>query len=399
MAKATANRAALFRVKEVTWGLTPATPALTATRYTGESLDDQIKTAISKEIRSDRQTTDLIVVDDSPGGDFNFELSYSTFQDLITSAFMSTISATIAAVGIGGDISTTIAASPAANVTSTLAGKFTGVVVGQWIKLAGFTNPGNNGLFQVTTVISNQSLSVTPTPAAAETPAGTAATVSSAGMIRNGITEQSYTLVKIFNDATTAVRHIFTGMRVSNMSLDMKTGSLLTGKFGFKGQAATYSGVAFAGETYPAASTSGIMNCVSNVQNILQNGAAFGTTGAVMSMSIVVDNQHREQKGLGVLGNVGVVAGSLITKITLAQYFETSAQALMFKNSTSFALSYVLKDNFGNAMVFTFPFCKYDSFKENAAQLNSDVMAQTTAQALLDPVTGCMIQCDFFAGP
>ena len=398
MTFATANRTALYRVKEVTWGITPATPALTQTRLTGESIDDTIKTDTSKEIRSDRQIADLIVVDSSPGGDFSYELSYGSFSDLIASALLTAFSATLAIVGIGGDISTTVAATPAANLTSTLAGKFTGVVAGQWLKLSGFTNPGNNGFFQVTTVISNQSLSVTPTPAAAETPAGTAANISGS-MARNGITEQSYTLIKIFNDATTPTRHVFVGQRVSGMSLDMKTGAMLTGKFAFKGKSASYTTTAIAGETYPAVSTAGIMNCVSNVQNIWQNGAQIGSTGAVLSLAMALDNQHREQKGLGVLGNVGIVAGSVMCKITAQQYFESLTQASMFKNSTSFSFSFQMKDNFGNCIIITLPFCKYSSFKENAAQLNSDVIAQTAFQALLDPVTQCMIQVDMFAGP
>jgi hypothetical protein len=399
MSFATANRTSLYRVKEVTWGLTPANPALIQCRYTGESLDDNIKTETSKEIRSDRQTPDLIPVDDSPGGDFNFEMSYGSFADLMESLMLSAWSAPLTITGAAADISTVLAVSPAANLTSTTGAKFAGIVAGQWIKLAGFANPGNNGLFHVDAVLSGTQLALSPEPAAAETPAGAAVTIKSTGMVRNGVTEQSYTLVKIFADATTPTRHIFTGQRVSAGTFDMKTGALLTGKWSFKGKQANYSTAAFAGETYPAVSTTTIMNCVQNVQNILQNGAAVGSVGAVMSMSLNVDNQHREQKGLGVLGNVGVVAGSLLVKVTAQQYFESSAQATMFKNATAFSLSFQLKDGFGNVLVVTLPFCKYDSFKENSTGLNTDVMAQTSFQALLDPVTGCMIQIDRFDGP
>lgn len=395
MSFATANRTTLYRVKEVTWGTTPATPALIQSRYTGESLDDVIKTLISKEIRSDRAVSDLTVVDDSPGGDFNFELSATSFNDLLGSMLLSTFSADLGIVGIAGDISTTIAASPAANLTSTLAGKFTGIVVGQWLRLKGFTNPGNNGYFQVTTVISNQSLSVTPTPAAVETPAGTAATISGS-MARNGITEQSYTLVKVFTDATAQTNHIYTGMRVSMCNLDMKMGALLGGKFSFKGKAASYSTAnpVFAGSTFPAPPTTSIMNCVTNVLNIFQNGVSLGSVGAVMSASINIDNQHREQKGIGVLGNVGVVSGQLKVKVTASQYFESSAQAALFKAITAFSFSVQFTDNANNTIIITLPRCKYDSFKENASQLDSDVMAQTTFQATLDPVTACMLQVD-----
>ncbi len=399
--KATANRTTVFRVKETNWGVTPATPALTETRYTGESLDDTIKTVTSKEIRADRMVADLIVVDDSPAGDINIEMSYGSYSDLIESIFMSAFSADLAIVGVAGDISTTVLVSPLANLTSTTAGKFNSIVVGQWIKLSGFTNAANNTFYHVDAIVTpGMGLALSPTPASAETPALAAAHVNGA-MVRNGLVEQSYTLVKVFADATVQTNHIFNGMRASAMSMDMKTGAILTGKFTFKGKQALYSTAdpAFASATFPAVSTTDVMNCVTNVQSIEQNGAAFGSVGSVMSAAVTIDNQHREQKGIGVLGNVGIVAGQLMVKVTASQYFESSAQAALFKAATAFSFSFQLTDNANNTYIFTFPRCKYDSFKENASQLDSDVMAQTTFVALRDPTTLCMIQCDKFAGP
>src|SRR3954467_12207160 len=105
MSNATANRAALYRVRESVWGVTPASPALIDTRYTGESLDENLTFEKSKEIRSDRQLPDTVLVDSSPSGAFNFEMSYSTFSDIFEAALMGTWTAALAIVGIGGDIS------------------------------------------------------------------------------------------------------------------------------------------------------------------------------------------------------------------------------------------------------------------------------------------------------
>lgn len=393
MSFASSNRTGLKRVKEVTWGVTPVSPVLSNIRYTGESLDDGITTEKSKEIRSDRMVADLIITDAAVSGDVNFELSYTSFDDLFESSFMSAWGNNVAIVGVAADISTT-----AGGLSSATAGKFSTVTVGAVVRLSGFTNPGNNGYFYVTAA-SALALTLDPPPAAVETPAGVLAHVTSAGRLRNGITEQSYTIVEIFNDATTLTRRHFLGMRVKGFTLDMKTAALLTGKFSFIGKSANYTETAFGGETTAADTTTDVMNCVTNIQTIEFDGSVLGSPGAVMSLTLELDNGHRPQKGLGYLGNVGVVASQLSVKATASQYFESKDEADKFKAATSFRFAFVLVDNNGNAYVFTLPRCKYDTFKVNSSQLDTDVMAQTTFQALRDPITNCMVQLDRFIGP
>jgi len=63
---------------------------LTALRYTGApGLAFTPTTVVSEEIRSDRQTSDLILVGGEAGGDTNFEMSFGAFDLLIESAMMS----------------------------------------------------------------------------------------------------------------------------------------------------------------------------------------------------------------------------------------------------------------------------------------------------------------------
>lgn len=393
MSFASSNRTALGRVKELVWGQMPATPAIKPIRYTGESLDDGITTEKSKEIRADRMVSDLVITDAAISGDINVELSYGSFDDFLEAAFMSTWTAPIAIAGVAGDISTT-----AGGLSSGTAGKFTGVPVGGYVDLAGFANAGNNGLFRVT-ANTGVALTLDPAPAAVETPAGTAAKVTSGGMLRNGVTEQSFAIQELFNDATTPTYRYFYGMRVKGFSFDMKTAALLTGKFSFIGKSAEYTEADVAGATHPAASTTDIMNCVTNIQSIEQDGATIGAPGSTMSLTLELDNGHRPQKGLSILGNVGVVASQLAVKCTASQYFESKDQADKFKAAEAFRFSFVLVDNSGNMYVFTLPKCKYTQFKVNSSQLDADVMAQTNFEAILDPVTVCMVQLDRFPAP
>lgn len=86
---ASTNRTALSYIAEATFGTDPGT-AKQEIRYTGESLNFNIDNTVSDEIRSDRNTTDLIQVSAEAAGDINFELSYGSFDDLIEAAFAST---------------------------------------------------------------------------------------------------------------------------------------------------------------------------------------------------------------------------------------------------------------------------------------------------------------------
>lgn len=398
MAKATANRTRLLRVKESVWGVTPATPALIETRYTGESISNSITTEKSNEIRSDRMTSDLVLTDSSPSGAVNIELSYGSYDDFLIAGLMTTDwSANVAVVGVAGDISTV--AGPTSNLTSGTAGKFTTILAGQYITLSGFTAPALNRTYRVAAKIDDQTLTLFPAPTVAETPALAAANVNSSGYIRNGVTESSFTVLKEFLDATVVTRHIFSGMRVGGFSFDMQTGSIMTGSINFMGKSAAFSESTFGGETIVPAASTEVMNSVTNLQDILQNGAVIGSEGAIMSLQVELLNNHREQKGIGVLGNVGVVAGTLEVNFTASQYFESKDQADMFESSEAFSFAFTMVDNTGNTYIFTAPRCKYETFDVSASGKDTDVMAETTFTALRDPVTVCMIQIDRIPAP
>lgn len=392
MAYASANRTGLYRAKETVWGVVPTSPVWIETRMTGESMNDNLTTEISKELRQDRMIPDLIPVDASPGGSFNIEMSPASFDDLIESALMSTWGAEL------NIASSVIAAATGAgpHFTASSGTPFSAVVVGQWVKVAGFANAGNNGYFKVTAIGgSGANLTVAPPPSTVE--AVGAAVTFDGSILRNGITEQSWSLLKILNDATVATRHLFTGMRVKTFSLDMQTASILNGAFGFAGKSGEWKETTEAGETFTAASTTGIMNCVQSVQDLLQDGGVVGSPGCVMSASMELDNQHREQKGIGVLGNVGVKAGTLKVTMNMSIYFESKAQADKFTAGTAFSFSYRLEDTItGAAYVITLPRCKFESFTADASGQDTDVMAETSAQATRDPTTNCMIQIDRF---
>jgi len=81
-----ANRTSVRYIEEVTWGVLPATPLMTALRMTGEDLLPEVETIISEELRADRMIADTVQVSFQNSGGFNFEFSALTFDDLLEGA-------------------------------------------------------------------------------------------------------------------------------------------------------------------------------------------------------------------------------------------------------------------------------------------------------------------------
>lgn len=79
----TSAQHSLFFVPEIVYGTTPATPAMKTLRHTGTTLGLSKTTHISEELRSDRQIADFRHGARQVGGDINYELSMTTFDDLI----------------------------------------------------------------------------------------------------------------------------------------------------------------------------------------------------------------------------------------------------------------------------------------------------------------------------
>ena len=94
------NRVKLSKVRETTFGVTPANPVFKAVRQTSSSLAANPKTVISAEIRPDRQVTDLILVDEDAGGDVAGEIAFGVadddFEEALQGAWSNNPSITVA---------------------------------------------------------------------------------------------------------------------------------------------------------------------------------------------------------------------------------------------------------------------------------------------------------------
>lgn len=260
-------------------------------------------------------------------------------------------------------------------------------VIGQWVQAGGFTDSSLNGVYHRITGVSGNTITVTPAPAANETNQ-TGGWVSGA-RLRNaptaaGITEKSFTVQKRFNDATSVIYQNLTGMIVDGFSFNFDTGSILGGTFNFMGRGSELG--AIAGSTDRLATTTSVMNSVSNLVNIEFDDT--DTSASIISMTLETTGNLRAQKAVGSLPAVGVGTGRQEISGSISVYFENITEYQKFLDNTSFKISFRLQDNDGNAYVITMPKVKYEGSTMNAGGLDGDIELAGNWRALLGTVGG-----------
>lgn len=395
MPLASSNRMRLTYKPEATFGVPVVASSCYALRNTGESLDYAISTITSSEIRSDRAITDLITTDADASGGFNFELNYGEYDWFIESLLQSTYTA-FGVNGVGAVIPTsaTFAANTlTAGAATSGASIFTSLVLGQWVKIAGSSNPLQNIWAQVSTTVAPTATVLTfeGTPFTGATGTGGAAVTVSASRLSNGTTQRSATIERAFQDVTQFFTH--RGQTVQSMSLDVSTGGLVTGSFDFIGRDVIRAGTTGLNATIVASGNTNILSATNSVANILEGGALLTNT-FIQSLQMTYNNNLRGQKAIGVLGNADIGSGSIDLKLNLSIYFANGTIYDKFLNNTASSFSFRLQDTAGNGYVITLPRTKINSATVNAGSINTDLSASFEITALLDPVTSRMILID-----
>lgn len=385
---ASANLAQMRYILESTFGTTPGAGNCSNLRMSGESLAYAIQTDTSKEIRSDRQVSDLIQTGASASGDINFELSFKEYDDMLQAALMGTWS-TWGTAGVGAVIPTsaTFAASTlTAGAVTSGASIFTNLELGQWIRISGSSIPGQNKVVQVSKTVSPTSTVLTfeGTPFTGLTGNGGAAVVVNTLRLKNGVTQRSFSIEKNFTDITQFFA--YRGMNLNKLSLNFQSGSVVTGSFGFMGKDAVRGAVTTLPGTPIASQTFEVMNAVAGVGNIFEGGSALTGT-FIKSLSLELNNNLRGQDAIGVLGYAGVAPGSVDVTGSMEVYLADGTLYDKFIAATASSLTWTVKDPTGFGYAFTIPKLKFSDAKVTAGSLNSDVMLSLPYTAIMDATT------------
>jgi len=371
-------------VAEVTYGTTPATPALKAIRHTGTSLGLSKENLQSEELRSDRQITDLRHGARQVGGDIEFELSHGSLDDALQAVLMGTW-------GTAKDTTTT-SISAAVGSFARAAGSFTtdGFAVGDIVTASGFTNAGNNGRFLVTAVVP---LTLTVTALGGQTMAVEAAAnrrIVQRAAVRAGTTRRSFTIERFFADLTSAQKpyHRFTGCEFNNLELQINANAMVTGKFGVIGRDLALDTAVIAGSTYPAATTTSPFDSFSG--SLMEGGTVIGT---VTEVQLKLENGLEPRYVVGDKRTAQPSSKRSNLSGNLTVYFENSTMLEKFINETESSVELELVDAANNKYTIYLPRIKYTGGQPDVKG-EGPITLSMPFQALMLATAGTQIQIE-----
>lgn len=254
----------LSKVRETTFGTTPATPTMKAVRALADYDFNVAPGAIdSNEIKAHRMT--MKSRNGNKKGDFSipFELSYGAFDELFEEALCGTWAPV-------AQTTTSIAVAASGKTFTRTAGSFLtdGFAVGQGITTSGFTAPGDNGTFVISAVTELVITCATATGLVDEAAASRTITTT-AERLRVGNTFRSSTYEDRNPDAN--LYEQYNGCVISGFDLDISPEKIITGSFKGIARDCVLAGVSNAAIT--VAATGKTFTCAAG--GFLSTGAAF----------------------------------------------------------------------------------------------------------------------------
>lgn len=377
---ASTNYTDLAYDKETVFGTTDGTPTFTLLPTTGGSPVNNISTAVSEVIRSDRQTDDLVVVDGDISGELNYELSYAPYEDFIESVLMNTTTRAISlsTVTNNGTIDATIIGN---------AGIEAVCLVGDVVRLASITDSSINGEYIITALGTDE---VTLDRDTGATAALTDLTVVADDIRVNGASPiQGYTIRKKVEDAGTPYYFYYRGCAVNSMSFNFATGSILNGSVGIVGLTEEARTTVLTGETADTPTPAySIMNSVSSVALI----DIAGVSATFSSLDISIDNQINAAKAVGTLGAIDLAAFSVMISANAEVYFSSLDLYNKFLAATSFSITLIMTDSDGNTIAINMPKCKFETLDTPISGKDAFLMQSGTIKALRDTTGNYMVK-------
>jgi len=206
-------------------------------------------------------------------------------------------------------------------------------------------------------------------------------------VLKNGTTRKSFTIERGHLDINQFFQ--YKGMVVDTLSLNVAAGSIITGNFGFVGMSSTRS-TATAASTLDAATTTDVMNAMSNVADIKEGGSTMSGV-YINKLSLSVKNNLRGQKAIGNTGSVSVNSGTFEVEGSIDVYFANGDLYDKFLNGTATSLEFTTSTSSTSGYTWKLPNIKFSSDKINAGGLNSDVMETLGFKGLYSASDACTL--------
>jgi len=389
-----ASAAALLLVSRVITGVAGDPQVITAAtnlsggsgqfytaRFVSESYSGTPETTESQQIRTDRMSSGQVVTGLTVGGGHEFELAKETaLEDFMESAMFNTWSS----LGLITRAATINAG--AFTITSVTGSYITdGLVVGDFIRLGGYTAPENNVTVMLTDVTALVLTYVGPEGMVNGT--GGTTTIQRGDKLSIGINKQSMSIEKSFLDLTTRAIN-YRGMLCSDMELKVEYGSLLTGSFTMSGndyEAVDTAAEAMTYQSYVAApATTGSLNGSVDMPFLATDvtGAFESGTFCIQSLGVSLSNNLTTQTCIGKAAPEGYNPGTAQISVSMSTYLKDSNWDLLARKLTqeSFGIGFTVGNSSGWYGVYM-PAVQVSFDDPASGGANQDISMDMTGQA------------------
>lgn len=366
-------------IRETTEGTTPVA-ALKALNVTSEGIARALGYETSNSISATRGIKDRILTSEEASADFGIELSFTALKDILEMALQN-------AFGTATTVSATNISSTATGINAASGTPFQNVVVGQIVRVSGFTNAANNGYFKVATATNTALTFVNSTGKSIE---AAGATIKVSGqMVRDGQTRQPATWeTKLANNLFKRM----VGGKVNTMAMDFAVEQIATGTLNVVGLQTTEQTVTAGNGTVTAAAADKFFNAISSFTTVLYNGATAAFD--ISAFSLNINNNLSQDKKLGSRRASDVPLRDFEVTANMTVYFADFTLHTQQINDTVRDLTFVMADADGNAYAVTLPTFKITDIKTNAGGRGESIMTTLDIGAI--ETGGFTIQVDAF---
>ena len=384
------NDLELSYAPEVTWGTSPVGSGdYQKFRVNSEGFSEQKNRSRPGEIRSDWQVSAAVTQDLQARGSLQFGVSYGNTDDLLAGLLTGAWTADLAISAVGIAAAQTVSDGSEGTFTG-VAGDFDDAVVGQWIKVAGFSTAGANGYYRVLSKLTDGS-AITVAPAPADDAGGTSETITITGsMLRNAKVFNSFSIQKRLS---TGLGFIYPGTFFTGGQINAARGQFFSGTLDAlcKNETKAASEV---GSNALAALTNKVMNTVGHFQALNIDGTA--STSKIMNLNTTITREGAAlafalgSEAAQGIGSVGGLSVGVSADIYFADYDLYDA----YKAETEKEFSYRVTDTAGNTYIVTIPIAVLGSSNIVVGGPNQPVMARFEGMADPSATYGCSLQID-----
>ncbi len=203
----------------------------------------------------------------------------------------------------------------------------------------------------------------------------------SSNILKNGVTQKSFTIEKTFEAGATDQYHRFTGCIANSLKLAIQAKQVVTGSFDFIAKGATTAQAIISGATYTAANSNPVINAAANFASLSMGSV---TSPELLSLNLNITNNLRRQAVVGSLDARGIGTGRFEVTGEAVLYFANASLYDLFLAGTASSLSFVIGGASSKKYQFDIANLKFEKVEIVAGGNDQDVMVKASFRGLYD---------------